>query len=666
MNLLKLDVHALRSGSWAVLAGCVVGLSVLAVHAQPNVVIVVADDMSARELSLYDPTATAVTPTLNMMANQGLYINTAWATPICSSSRAQLMTGRYGFQTGWYGNQTILKDAQGNLVHDYQTSPLGIGQITTDAGYATIWAGKTQVVGADLTAYGFEEGIFTPGVPRLANPYTNFHSITPTQETSYFWWPGIQRMNHPGDINTFAWMRTTIDDYGPDVLLDGVFDLIHRNTNDPDDPTDDAEPTRPFFALYNANLTHLAPDFLNGTIDPQTGYYNTVQTYPGTPEVVNGVKTGNVTANTLDSHIEYLDYQMSQLIEELDRLEVLDDTIIIFTSENGTKNYGKSSRLRQRGNHIPMIMYAPGGQLAVQGRQDIIMDLTDVLPTVADLIGYQFPDDYQLGGKSLAPYLLGETTEHRDWVYSTLEQYRYIRTENVIRDGFGRWWDARATTNGDDKMVQFLPGATTDPVLKQDVALLMQLLEEIPDLRGDAPLYYQFLKEDPDFNGDAVVNGLDIDILTTKLGLTPTGENEVYDLNDDGLINTDDRDYLISALVQTTQPFHLGTVRGDADLDGDVDEADMGLAFGEYTGPDGTGKGWALGNFDLDADIDDADLADIFEFYTGPGQGTPPIPYPNPVTPPAEPAVPAVPEPASVTLLALGGLALLRRRSDTA
>ena len=131
------------SASPAVLAGRARGAS-----RPPNVILMMADDLSARELGCYGHRGHR-TPNLAAMAKTGMQFETCWASPICSPSRAAIMTGRYGFRTGWYHNNLKTK---GPLAKSHLT----IGQAMKNAGYATAITGKWQLPGR-YEDHGFDE-----------------------------------------------------------------------------------------------------------------------------------------------------------------------------------------------------------------------------------------------------------------------------------------------------------------------------------------------------------------------------------------------------------------------------------------------------------------------------------------------------------------------------
>jgi cyclophilin family peptidyl-prolyl cis-trans isomerase len=136
-----------------------------------------------------------------------------------------------------------------------------------------------------------------------------------------------------------------------------------------------------------------------------------------------------------------------------------------------------------------------------------------------------------------------------------------------------------------------------------------------------------------------VVQGMDVADAIAQLGTANLGGALTnLPLLDNAEPPTVDQDEVVLTSYKIVIP-------GDADGDGDVDDADLGIAFANYTGPvaDG-GKGFADGDTDFDGDVDDADLGIAFANYTGPL------------------AAAAVPEPTSAALLGLAGLALVRRR----
>ena len=64
---------------------------------------------------------------------------------------------------------------------------------------------------------------------------------------------------------------------------------------------------------------------------------------------------------------------------------------------------GKNSSDRQKGCHVPLIIYAP--DMKKHGEQDVLVSLADILPTIADLVGFDMPADYEINGESLLPFL---------------------------------------------------------------------------------------------------------------------------------------------------------------------------------------------------------------------------------------------------------------------
>jgi hypothetical protein len=138
-----------------------------------------------------------------------------------------------------------------------------------------------------------------------------------------------------------------------------------------------------------------------------------------------------------------------------------------------------------------------------------------------------------------------------------------------------------------------------------------------------------------DFDGDGDIDADDIDILMANLGGNPA----TYDLTDDGVVDQDDVDEWVFNIVPIGE--NVGTVYGDFNLDGEVNAGDLALLATNY-GTVGD-WGWATGDGNGDGNVDAGDLAMLATNY-----GT---------------VVHTVPEPVTMSLLAVGGAALLRRRS---
>ncbi|MEX0330058.1 MAG: sulfatase-like hydrolase/transferase [Puniceicoccaceae bacterium] len=458
---------------------------------KPNIIVIFADDISAREFPAYggtewsapkshfnkensNPAYRARTPVLDAIAREGAVIRTAWANAVCSPSRATLMTGRYGHLHKWWQNNDLGKyiNEKGKLEvwPLYKSSPLMIGHIAKLGGYATFWAGKTQMKNSRLSEFGFDAVMTTPGNDLglgAGNPNTDFklirkpglpkdeyfsddtglsiNSVWPEQ--SFFWQPSVGTWNWPIGSAESKWWPVTrrdrkkfgINTYGPDLEMEFIFAFMEHARDE----------GKPFFIYHTPHLGHAARNWL--AQDPASLWY------PGTPKIewdgneysrTESLITGDegdydthdtVTGPGIHHHINYLDYQVWQYMQKLDELGIRENTIFIFTADNGTLGYGKMQKGRQRGPRVPFYIYVPG--MIKHGMQDILVDVADILPTIADAAGVDLPDDYEINGKSLIPYLTANQTTHRDWIYSFLFERQMIRGHHVLRDLNGDWWD---------------------------------------------------------------------------------------------------------------------------------------------------------------------------------------------------------------------------------
>jgi len=127
------------------------------------------------------------------------------------------------------------------------------------------------------------------------------------------------------------------------------------------------------------------------------------------------------------------------------------NTILFFTGDNGTGGQGKG-RPTELGARVPMIVNGPGLVKPI-GPCDELVDLSDVLPTLAELAGADLPNDRPIDGRSFAFLLKGKPGEPRDWIFSYLGDRRILRTKRwLLEDNsphhYGRLYDCGTSRDG--------------------------------------------------------------------------------------------------------------------------------------------------------------------------------------------------------------------------
>mgnify|MGYP000744815174 CR=1 FL=1 len=126
---------------------------------------------------------------------------------------------------------------------------------------------------------------------------------------------------------------------------------------------------------------------------------------------------------------DYLDVLVGKLEQKVRDLGVYDNTVFIFTSDNGTAVVAKS-RGTERGCRVPFIAW--GGPVKQRGTTNEITDLSDILPTLTDFAGAELPAGVQVDGKSLKPFLTGAADTHREYILSCIGGTRLVRTKTHL------------------------------------------------------------------------------------------------------------------------------------------------------------------------------------------------------------------------------------------
>jgi len=432
-----------------------------AAEGRANVILILADDVSHDMYGCYG-NAEVKTPHIDRMAREGVAFKTAWATPMCSPTRAMLMTGRYASRTKFYHNALRLlgPGEEANLVRDHLT----FGKVLKQAGYATAIAGKWHVTGDPPYAEtaGFDEHSLWSGPKELAKlpGAPKFTGLWEDDATPSRYW-------HPCIVQNGKLLATRPEDFGTALHTDFLCSFLERKRD---------EPFLAYFAMAAPHGTRKGH-----ATNPLRGKVGDME-----PE---SREEGEARFASLN---EFIDACVGRILAQVERLGLADRTIVIFTSDNGTAVTAKT-RAVERGCRVPLVVW--GGGVKARGMSQELTDLTDILPTLLDFAGVRLPEGYQIDGHSLAPYLRGKTERHsREWVYS------YIGTSQMVRDkrwlleavnpilGLprGRFYDTRG--NRDGKGYRDVTNSE-DPDVVAARKRFDEILKRFPAVRKDHPFF---------------------------------------------------------------------------------------------------------------------------------------------------------------------------------
>jgi arylsulfatase A-like enzyme len=365
-----------------------------ALESKPNVLFILADDFGWRDLSNEGSTFYE-TPHIDRIANEGVKFTQGYATcQVCSPSRASIMTGKYparlaitdwigaGMGTQWKRNTKLLPATYNrNLPHD----DISIAEAFRAGGYKTFFAGKWHLGGEGSFPedHGFEINI---GGHHRGQPPEGFFSPYKNPKMSD---------GEKGELLPLRLGRETAR-------------FIEDNKE------------KPFFAFLSFYSVHAPIQ----TTEKLWKKYRDKATKQGLPEnrflVDRTTPVRQVQDNPLyGGMVESMDDGVGIVLETLDRLGLTDNTVIVFTSDNGgvsagdgkaTSNLplrGGKGRQWEGGIREPFYIKWSGGQHGV--KCNTLATGTDFYPTLLDVCGLPMQPEQHVDGKSLVPCLEGDT-----------------------------------------------------------------------------------------------------------------------------------------------------------------------------------------------------------------------------------------------------------------
>ena len=348
---------------------------------KPNIIIVMPDDMGYGDLGVTGNTVIR-TPNLDRLAGESAELTDFYVSPVCSPTRACLLTGRYNYRT------RVVDTFKGRSMMD--PNEVTLAEALKTGGYATGIFGKWHLGdNSPLRAHdqGFDEALIHRG-GGLAQPSE----------------PIANQRRYTDPILFHNGKEVQAEGYCTDFYFDAAFDFISKAKSS----------DKPFLAYIAPNAPHgpyhdVPEDLLN--------YYKSIDLDP--------ILLGDTSEKHRDTvarvfaMVENIDQNMGRLDAVLEKHGLKNDTIVLFFTDNGpnTKRYVGPFREKKSDVHeggIRTCFYARWpGQFPEGHKNDRIAAHIDMMPTLLDAAGVEAPDGVKFDGRSVLSLLKGEPTNWR-------------------------------------------------------------------------------------------------------------------------------------------------------------------------------------------------------------------------------------------------------------
>ncbi|MDZ7718327.1 MAG: arylsulfatase [Balneolaceae bacterium] len=408
---------------------------------KPNIIYILADDLGYADLGSYGQ-ENIKTPNLDRMAEEGLRFTQHYSgSTVCAPARSVLMTGLHSGHAPVRGNREHKPIGQAPFPYAVPT----IAEVLQETGYTTGAFGKWGL--------GYPGSESTPSLQGF-DIFFGFNG----QRRAHFYYPEFLFLEKKGEepirvpLEGNRVENTSTEDfphpgsgppisaeiYAPEAIHERALSFIEENRE------------QSFFLYYPSQIPHASlevpEEYLEMYLDE-----NGESIFEEEPTPQNHYVYTDKPAATYAAMVSYLDYQVGEILDRLEELQIAENTLVIFTSDNGSYSEGgyHYSMLNSNGDlrggkrdlyeggiRVPMIAWWPG-RISVGQTSDHISAFQDIMPTFAELAGTNTPPG--VDGISFVPELFGTGNQ---------ESHEYLYWEFPARGG------KQAIRKGDWKAVR--------------------------------------------------------------------------------------------------------------------------------------------------------------------------------------------------------------------
>lgn len=347
----------------------------------PNVIIIMTDDQGYGDFGITGNPHVR-TPNIDAFATENIRFTNFYVSPVCAPTRSSLMTGRYSLRTG------IRDTYNGGAI--MASNEVTIAEMLAQADYKSGIFGKWHLgdnYPSRPSDQGFDESLIhlSGGMGQVGDITTYFKG-----DTSYFdpvLWHNNEKQAYTG--------------YCSDIFTNEAINFIEKNKE------------TPFFCYLAFNAPHTplqVPDAYYQpykNIDPSAGFENDKRPRTAMTE------KDKEDARKVYAMVTNIDDNFGKLLKKLDELNIADDTLIIFMTDNGPQQVryvdgmrGRKGNVYQGGVRVPFYLRYPSSKIKNKDIETTAAHI-DILPTLAQMCKVQVPKETLLDGKSLLPLITG-------------------------------------------------------------------------------------------------------------------------------------------------------------------------------------------------------------------------------------------------------------------